>query len=733
MNSFFNNRLIKLISPISDDVFTLELGGNENELRDLIATILNISPSSVKGIRDSYGNYYTLSSAINNTHLTSDYSSFYFIVLKDTSPNSKISTSSSQITNIYNNYSDSSPKGKKENFSMNNKKDPNEQIAFKLFNAKLIDENKFNVLRQLIVEQNDEILELFKLYINHGKDLKKLAIQINPILDDIYESDENSQKKPSSMNYNNYIDSIKDLINKNDMVILNKLMQENNEQIFEALDDYSINNNKEKLLTNLNTIINVYRERFEKPKKNPSMKKEEKMIKKSEKIQKKLLKKSFISDLSEDIISLLKYDLSSFNPKQKIELFNNSFHIKDSSSINSETKEYIKEYYNNKLHTKLFKNFNETELEVYDQLIEENNEYIINIYKEFEKKKNIDELISEIRKIIDKYIQEKEQEEEEEESEEESENESSENENDSSDFDDDNSDNSSSKKSSNKPSEGKKNDDDMFKLNLINNANDNKNKSSLKKNDDDDNDKKIESKISNIVIPGVSQKKINEFIKVINGMAFNEDEKNNILNLLSTNNDKIMAIFNKFQKNKLSLTKKVLLNLLSETKKKSNFKKNTSKDKIQPIQDSNSFESFIKKMLDNNKLDNKVYHFLLKEYKEKNEMLCSFWEVYLNDVDDVEGLEENIEIFIEKFQKKINEFQINDDNNNNGNSNQLNNLLNTILQKGNFNNNEKKVALDLFNNNNNVIMSILEVYDPDDEEDTVDSIKTLISKYIRNK
>ena len=145
MNSFFNNRLIKLISPISDDVFTLELDGNENELRDLIATILNISPSSVKGIRDSYGNYYTLSSAINNTHLTSEYSLFYFIVLKDSSPNSKISNSSSQITNIYNNYSDLSPKAKKEGFNMNNKKAPNEQIAFKLFNVKLLDENKFNI------------------------------------------------------------------------------------------------------------------------------------------------------------------------------------------------------------------------------------------------------------------------------------------------------------------------------------------------------------------------------------------------------------------------------------------------------------------------------------------------------------------------------------------------------------------------------------------------------------
>jgi hypothetical protein len=30
---------------------------------------------------------------------------------------------------------------------MNNKKAPNERIAFKLFNVKLLDENKFNVLK----------------------------------------------------------------------------------------------------------------------------------------------------------------------------------------------------------------------------------------------------------------------------------------------------------------------------------------------------------------------------------------------------------------------------------------------------------------------------------------------------------------------------------------------------------------------------------------------------------
>ena len=116
------------------------------------------------------------------------------------------------------------------------------------------------------------------------------------------------KKKSNTINYNNYIDSIKGLINKNDLIIINKLLKENNEQILEALDDYSINNNKEKLLINLNTIINVNRERYEKNNQNYSSKKEEKLIKKSEKIQKnliefylffiflkKLLKRNFIS------------------------------------------------------------------------------------------------------------------------------------------------------------------------------------------------------------------------------------------------------------------------------------------------------------------------------------------------------------------------------------------------------------------------------------------------------
>ena len=56
---FYLNRIIKVISPFTFQTFKIELNGEENELRELLATILNINPNSIKGLRDSYNNYYT--------------------------------------------------------------------------------------------------------------------------------------------------------------------------------------------------------------------------------------------------------------------------------------------------------------------------------------------------------------------------------------------------------------------------------------------------------------------------------------------------------------------------------------------------------------------------------------------------------------------------------------------------------------------------------------------------
>ena len=78
--------IIKIISPFTFQTFKIELNGEEEELRDLIATILGIHPNSIKGIRDSYNNYYTLSSAVKNPHINTNPNNYYTVVIKESNP-----------------------------------------------------------------------------------------------------------------------------------------------------------------------------------------------------------------------------------------------------------------------------------------------------------------------------------------------------------------------------------------------------------------------------------------------------------------------------------------------------------------------------------------------------------------------------------------------------------------------------------------------------------------------
>ena len=188
MNSFYVNRLIKIVSPINEEVFTIQLGGSEEELKELIGTILNINPQSIKGIRDSFGNYHTISSAIMNKNLTMGYSSYYFIVINNNENSLNSSSHNTMILeknnlNFYQNYNfgDRIPNIR---YKENSNNEQNEKIALTLFKENLIDKNKYEILKKMINEENEEILTLFKLYINHGKDIKKLSKQIIPILND---------------------------------------------------------------------------------------------------------------------------------------------------------------------------------------------------------------------------------------------------------------------------------------------------------------------------------------------------------------------------------------------------------------------------------------------------------------------------------------------------------------------------------------------------------------------
>ena len=139
----------------------------------------------------------------------------------------------------------------------------------------------------------------------------------------------------------------------------------------------------------------------------------------------------------------------------------------------------------------------------------------------------------------------------------------------------------------------------------------------------------------------IADKHLKDFIKVINKMAFSDSNKKDILDLLTNKDEKMLKIFNNYQKNKMSLTKKILLEAL----------KSKTPNKV-----GDPFTLKIKTMLDQNEIDSKTYRFIIFRYNQKDEMLYSFWEVFNQDNDEDDFID-NIQIFIKKYQNLINQFE----------------------------------------------------------------------------
>ena len=462
MNSLYENRIIKLISPINDEYFTIELSGDENELKELIATIINVSPSDIKGLKDTFGNYYTFSCAIKNPRLNSNFSSFFFIVinnnnsLNDIFKNPKrekqnINIGKNQIiqninnNNNFNNFNFQNFEGTLKNKTdfMNNSLinnnnninpqnlNPNEKIAYTLFQSNLIDDKNYNQLKELLQEENEEILTLFKLYNNH-KNIKKLYHQLKPVLDGITESIRKKntnqlERKDSGGNYNiSYnviLDSIEKEINsKNDMALLRKLVLCDNEQIIKVMEMYEYDNNRQNLLNSLNNILSKYRGRFSVPNNNTISPEELQLIKKVDKMEKKILK-CFSSDgnFKQDCILLFKYDMNRLDTNQKMQLFTQAFKIKNKNpiTITQNSKFNIKEHYQNLILTSLFPDFTAKQTNLYNECIDNNDENMLNFFKKLINNKDINFFTQKVITYINKLINEKKEDENEEEEEDE--------------------------------------------------------------------------------------------------------------------------------------------------------------------------------------------------------------------------------------------------------------------------------------------------------------------------
>ena len=456
MNSLYQNKIVKLISPIDNEFFTIELTGDEDELKDLIGTIINVNPYSIKGFKDTYGNYYTFSSAIKNPRINSNYSPFYFIIISKNSNENYInnnnhhnkiikkSKSNNFITplnnNNYINHRIAKNSIKSNKNIKNNNINNNEEIALQLYEEKLIDKKSYNLLNEYLQKQNIEILTLFKLFNEHNKDLKKLSLQIQPVLEEITNRKTILKNENNDINNSNKINHLilniieKEINSKNDIELIKELLSNGNKHMIEIIEKYNKDNNKKILIKNINNILNNFRDKssFCNSENNSISKDELLLIKNNEKIEKKILKcLSSNANFKQDCILLFKYDMMRFNNTEKYQFFNEVFHIKENSNITQYIKSCIKEHYQNFILTSLFPDFNLEQTNIYNECINNNDKAMLTFFNKLIENNDLKVFITNVMSYVNKIIKEKENENE---SRNESEDESDEDEEEESDF-----------------------------------------------------------------------------------------------------------------------------------------------------------------------------------------------------------------------------------------------------------------------------------------------------------
>ena len=305
------NRIIIIISPFTFQTFKIELNGEEDELRDLLATILDINPHSIKGIRDSYNNYYTLSSAVKNPHINTNPYNYYTVVIKEpnktnikntslikspsynynflknerihTLPNeNNINYHTNFLNNTYNFFEDNN-NFNEGNINMNNynyynnnniqvKSNIKEFLSFAddLYKKNYIDSNLLKRLKRLILESNPEILSIMSPYLNlkSTRSYDEFAKKIIPIIsyrsqlsenieDEISsKKSQNNKKMKEKLSQNEKIlEDIKKNFSKNEYAKLKKLLKNKNEKIIKIIKNFIKHNDYNKLISKLNNLI----------------------------------------------------------------------------------------------------------------------------------------------------------------------------------------------------------------------------------------------------------------------------------------------------------------------------------------------------------------------------------------------------------------------------------------------------------------------------------------------
>ena len=241
----YQNKLITIISPYTGEQIKIELSGEEREFRELVATLLNIDPSFIKGLKDSFGNYYTISSALKDPFIFSTGNNLFSLVLSISNNN----------FNTYKNYTNAY----------------NKNILYNI-NNNYHNRTEYNEIYRgnESIDYNYDYKKKKKInYRKYSKLIKKLIPAINR---NFREEEEYGFEQDSSdldewslgqrVKYQKILENIKNNFNKEQMNILRELLKMENIGIINFFKIYEKSKNKKDLLKNLKLLSKKYQKKL---------------------------------------------------------------------------------------------------------------------------------------------------------------------------------------------------------------------------------------------------------------------------------------------------------------------------------------------------------------------------------------------------------------------------------------------------------------------------------------
>ena len=413
----YHSRIIQLLLP-NKKLIKINISGDENELKELLSEISGLSPFQIKGLKDSNGNYYTLSSALKTDDIYKRSKDCYFelILGKENSTKTTLIKNNSETKNIIftntpnvgnyiaNYYINGFRKGnytQNLNKSVNESYEQNEINMINIYLKQLMSNNKitkkqYSELITLVHKKNKELLNEFK-YIFSGKSKKPNFVDS---LTNYIKSKKTITFKSNTpilqSNNNQNIDykckveiyeKMKDYFDEDDLDIIRISLKYENESVIDGIKDYQKNH----IISNLILIFKKFIIQYKK-----------RSVMFGDKI-KYLLSTRKLDFESEGLIHLNKShfntDIKLNDRKNEIKTISNIRSFSHFSARPKKKKEYDKKIMKKKI-KKLLKPNNQIIFDYFDKNVKEEYNLLEKIYQE----KNSSDLSLNLNENCEKFI-----------------------------------------------------------------------------------------------------------------------------------------------------------------------------------------------------------------------------------------------------------------------------------------------------------------------------------------